>query len=161
MSERVAIDIDLRSITAVSTTRGSLCKQYAIHPAAFYKAFLSSSPEEILVLCEIAGPVMHATSNRDACPPGKRRWMIYNAAWVSELCALWENTRVATSTAWTKGYTEAARHAIAGIHPIKTDKNGRSIYADPHDVREVRAMLCMHHLAPQAWVPIYDYLEKL
>ena len=163
MTERIAIDVDLRSITAVSTERGILCKQLRVTPDAFQKAYLPCLQRwsDILLLLEIAGPVMHGGTGRDACPPGKRRWMIYNAAWVSEMCVRWGNVRVATSTSWTMGYKESERHAIAGVLPMKSDKSGKAIYAENHDVREVRAMLHMHGVAPQRWSTLYDYLEAL
>ena len=147
----IAVDVDLRKITAVNES-SVICDRAPDLPCLV-------SPFET-VLCEIAGPVMHSADGRDACPPGKRRWMLYNAAWIGGF-ARTNKVLVATSTAWTKGYKEAQRHAIAGMIPLKHKKDGSPVYKYAHDVRECFAMLHFYHLDPKVWVPLSEYLENL
>ena len=151
----IAIDVDLRKITAVDTEGNVLCDRDDLGPLASRFSF---GP----VICEIAGPVMHSADGRDACPPGKRRWMLYNMGWIARLAAVRPTSvLVATSTAWTKGYTESQRHAIAGMIPLKHKKDGTPVYKYAHDVRECFAMLHFYTLDPKVWVPFNTYLESL
>lgn len=148
----IAVDIDLRKITAVIDSTVIMDRQ---DMPPIFRGY--SGP----ILCEIAGPIMHSADGRDACPPGKRRWMLYNMGWIAQLAATTPNVLVATSTAWTKGYKEAQRHAIAGMIPLKHKKDGTPVYKYAHDIRECFCMLEFYKLDPTPWVPLSTYLQEL
>lgn len=148
----VAVDVDLRKITMVFGDT-VIADREDLPP----RIVGCSGP----ILCEIAGSIMHSVDGRDACPPGKRRWMLYNMGWIAQLAVTHPNVLVATSTAWTKGYKEAQRHSIAGMDPLKFTKAGHPVYKYAHDVRECFAMLHFYHLDPKVWVPLSQYLENL
>lgn len=153
-SDIVAVDIDLRKITIVSKMFGVLLDRGSLEKASHVLNKCSSSAT---LLIEIAGPVMHHTESHSY-----RKWVVYNSI-VAGLLALVAHVRsvlVATSTKWTCGYKEEERQAIAGIKPIKQGKK-RPIYAEPHDIRECRAMIYSYENKPKNWVPLAHYLEEL
>lgn len=154
----IAVDVDLRKITAASDESSNVFFDRTDVAPEIFARVAGPGP----ILCEIAGPVMHSADGRDACPPGKRRWMLYNASWIGQLSAFRPGSvLVATSTAWTKGYKEAQRHAIAGMIPLKHKKDGTPVYKYAHDAREVFCMLHFYRLDPTVWVPLHTYLETL
>lgn len=163
----LAIDIDLGRITAVDSHRGVLC--HGVDPFSAEGRFSAVDVETVLI--EIAGPVMHHEESHS-----HRRWMLYNAAVASILVSSFvediDNVLVATSTDWTKGYSEIERDAVAGIRPLKyktvtRKKGGKSvitrepIWAENHDTRECRAMLYFHARDPKPWKPLDQYLKDL
>jgi len=162
-----AIDIDLGRLTAVHSESG----------VAFHgKPWEDGAPLPVadLYLIEIAGPIMHHEESHS-----HRRWMLFNAVIASLLVAALEGAGfkvlVGTSTAWTQGYSEIDRDAIAGIHPTKyktvTRKDKKNpgkvkvtrepIWAEPHDCRECRCMLFFHSVNPKVWKPLDHYLKEL
>jgi len=152
----LAIDIDLGRCTMVDSWAGVVC--HGVHPFVL-AAHPRLSPATVLI--EVAGPIMHHADSHS-----HRRWLLYNIATAVTLAQRFSfaNVLVCSSTTWTKGYTEPARHAIAGINPLKHKlvKGERvAIYAEPHDVRECRAMIDFYHKAPKSWVPLPVYLESL
>lgn len=158
----LAIDIDLGRVTAVHSEDGVIC--HGVDPEGIDLVGCSHRTTLSRVLIEIAGPVMHHEESHSF-----RRWLIYNAAVASALCHDFLRRSgckvlVCPSTVWTKGYTEPERHAIAGILPLKhkTVKGKKvPIYAEPHDVRECRAMIDMFRKDPSVWVPLDQYLQSL
>jgi hypothetical protein len=164
MSSVCAIDIDLGRLTAVHSESG----------VAFHgKPWEDGTPLPVadLYLIEIAGPIMHHEESHS-----HRRWMLFNAVLAGLLVASLEEAGfkvlVGTSTAWTQGYSEIERDAIAGIRPTKyktvtRKKGGKSvvtrepIWAEPHDVRECRAMIFFHSVNPKVWKPLDQYLKEL
>lgn len=152
--EIIAVDVDLRKITAVSNRRGVLADRAADYwPVSDFNG-------EALFLMEIAGPIMHRAGNQNTMH-GTHKWMIYNAATIGKWGAHIENLLVCTSTAWTQGYEEKARHAIAGLHPLKHTKAGHPQYKHPHDIRECLCMLYFFKINPNAWKPLPTFLESL
>jgi len=152
----IAIDVDLGKVTAT--------KDSEVLYDRSDMTTLHMMPDDEIILCEIAGPVMHSPNGRDACPPGKRKWMIYNAAWIGMLVGRRSpkaTTLVATSTAWTHGYDLGKRHAVAGMIPLKHTKAGNPVYKYPKDIRETFAMQYFYRLDPKVWVPLHSYLENL
>lgn len=152
MDEVIAVDIDLRKMTAVSSIHGVLANK--VDPAS--TPVLGAHHYDATILIEIAGPVMHHDESHSY-----RRWMIYNVAVASGIAANFPNVLVSTSTQWTNGYNEAYRQALAGILPDRKDKNGKPKYDECHDVRECRAMLYFYRVMPKKWVPLTKYLEIL
>lgn len=165
----LAIDIDLGRITAVHSELGVIAHgENPFTPTFFgmkWKAALSAQT----ILVEVAGPIMHHEESHS-----HRRWMLYNVAVAATLASSWagKNVLLATSTAWTKGFSEIDRASIAGIAPKKyktvtRKKGGRSvvtrepIWAEPHDVRECRTMIYFYARAPEPWKPLDQYLKEL
>jgi hypothetical protein len=152
MGEIIAVDIDLRKITAVSSTRGVLANK--VNPE---KAPCLPAPDtDATLLVEIAGPVLHHDESHSY-----RRWMIYNVAVASGIAARYNTVLVAPSTAWTNGYNEEYRQAVAGILPKGKNAKGDLMYDECHDVRECRAMIYFYLASPKKWVPLTKYLEGL
>lgn len=152
MDEVIAVDIDLRKMTAVSSLRGVLANK--VDPAKLL--VLGPDHVDATILVEIAGPVMHHDESHSY-----RRWMIYNVAMAAGIAARFKNVLVSTSTWWTNGYNEEYRQAVAGILPKGKNKKGDLIYDECHDVRECRAMLYFHLAKPKNWVPLTKFLEGL
>lgn len=150
--EVIAVDIDLRKMTAVSSSRGVLANK--ADPAK--TCILGPDHVGATILIEIAGPVMHHDESHSY-----RRWMIYNVAMAAGLAARFKKVLVSPSTAWTNGYNEACRQAVAGILPKGKNAKGDPMYDECHDVRECRAMLYFHSVLPKKWVPLTKYLETL
>jgi len=148
VTEIVAVDIDLRKLTAVSSWNGVVANRRDPGGDTFP---LPASLATALVLVEIGGPVMHHAESHSF-----RRWLIYNVAMASKIASMFPNVHVADSTTWTRGYSEENRQALAGIHPGPGGK-----YVENHDVRECRAMLYFHSKAPHLWVPLDKFLTDL
>jgi hypothetical protein len=159
----LAIDIDLGRVTAVHSGLGVIC--HGVDPSTV------CWPNADLVLIEVAGPILHHEESHSY-----RRWMLYNVAVAVGLAHRYDSimtpVRFATSTAWTKGYSEVQRDAIAGILPLRyknvTKKKGSNatvtrvpIWEEPHDVRECRCMLYLHQRDPKPWQPLAQYLKEL
>lgn len=161
----LAVDIDLGRITAVHSEKGVIC--HGQDPLA-NPARIVVDAETVLI--EIAGPILHHEESHSY-----RRWMLYNVAVATVYATAfgpYAKVLVATSTAWTKGYSEIERDAIAGITPLKyktvTRKKANKsvvtrepIWAEPHDVRECRCMLYMFARDPKPWKPLDQYLKEL
>ncbi len=164
----LAIDIDLGRITAVHSELGAIC--HGVEPFFGAPMLGKAASEADTILVEIAGPIMHHEESHS-----HRRWMIYNAVVAAKIVSAFDRyapVLVATSTAWTKGYSEIERDAIAGIHPLKyktvtRTKAGKSkvtrepIWAEPHDCREARCMIYFFLRDPKPWVPLDQYLKAL
>ena len=165
----LAIDVDLGRFTAVHSTAGVLAHG---HPwdgpwPTGLGSFATMYQTDVLLL-EVAGPIMHHEESHSW-----RRWAIFNALWIGQLIgslpesssfSSGHNILVATSTAWTKGFGEKERHAIAGMNPLKfkTVKGKKvPIYAEAHDIRECRAMLYFHERDPKTWKTLDEYLKEL
>lgn len=159
----LAIDIDLGRVTAVHSELGVVC--HGVDPSTV------CWPIADLVLIEVAGPILHHEDSHSY-----RRWMLYNVAVAVGLTHRFEiggtSVRLATSTAWTKGFGEIERDAIAGIRPLRyknvtTKKAGNAkvtrvpIWDEPHDVRECRCMLYFRQRDPKPWTPLSQYLKEL
>lgn len=159
---RVAIDIDLGRFTVVVENGPVLA--HGVDPLSDDAPL--ELPENVdTVLIEVAGPIMHHEESHS-----HRRWMIYNAMMAVSVMGgyrmPWMNFLFASSTAWTNGFPEAERHAIAGMNPLKYRKavKGRKpvpIYAEAHDIRECRAMLDFFRKCPKHWKPLDQYLKEL
>lgn len=152
----IAIDIDLGRVTAVSSAAGVLC-----HGQPWQEG--NPLPFAHLYLIEVAGPILHHEESHSY-----RRWMIFNSMLAALLASQLETegytVLVAASTAWTEGYPEPERHAIAGILPVKykTVKGKKvPIYKEAHDIRECRTMLDFYRKCPKHWVPLDQYLQSL
>ncbi len=163
----LAIDIDLGRCTAVDSEHGLVC--HLANPIDMGTGLAHAAARAETVLIEIAGPIMHHEESHS-----HRRWMLYNVAVASMLSIAWagKDVLVATSTAWTKGYSEIERDAIAGITPTKyktvtRKKAGKSvvtrepIWAECHDVRECRCMIYFHARDPKPWMSLTQYLKEL
>ena len=153
MGEVIAVDIDLRKMTAVSSIHGVIANKADPSRIIILDPF---AHKDATILVEIAGPVMHHDESHSY-----RRWMIYNVAVAAGIAANFPNTLVSTSTQWTNGYNEAYRQALAGILPDRKDKNGKPKYDECHDVRECRAMLYFYRAMPKKWVLLTKYLAEL
>lgn len=157
----LAIDIDLGRITMVDSVAGVLC--HGVDPFDDDAPIKRTVAAPRLVLIEVAGPVMHHEESHSW-----RRWCIYNAIVAAQMVDTFARDDikclVSTSTAWTKGYGEKERHAIAGMLPLK-HKTGKGkkvpIYAEAHDIRECRAMLYFYQRDPTPWKPLDQYLKEL
>lgn len=157
----LAIDIDLGRCTAVHSERGVIC--HGVDMLAPGTGF-NLSAETILI--EVAGPILHHDESHSY-----RRWMIYNSMTAALLVAALSplaKVLVATSTAWTKGYSEVERDAIAGILPTKykmvTRKNKitrEPLWLEAHDIRECRCMLYLFARDPKPWKSLTHYLKEL
>lgn len=147
MPEIIAVDIDLRKMTAVSSLGHVLANK--VNPAL--KPVLTDAHKDATILVEIAGPVMHHEESHSY-----RRWMIYNSIIAAGIAARFPNVLVSPSTLWTNGYNEEYRQAVAGILP-----NEKGKYDECHDVRECRAMIYFFKSKPRAWVPLTTYLAGL
>jgi hypothetical protein len=167
MPSVIAVDIDLGRWTAVHSVDGVLA--HGRDPSTGFAVAQFTRPDVVLI--EVAGPVMHHEESHS-----HRRWMIYNAGWAAMLALTWKDLvpkiLVAPSTAWTQGFGELERDAIAGIRPVKyktvtRKKGGKSvvtrepIWAEPHDVRECRCMMYFYSVAPKHWKPLDQYLKEL
>lgn len=162
----LAIDIDLGRFTAVHSVDGVMA--HSADPCGVDIVGLSHRTVLNRVLIEVAGPVMHHAESHS-----HRRWMLYNMATASRfydefLRRSGCKVLVAPSTAWTEGYTELERDAIAGIRPLKyktVTRKGKTtrvpIWAEPHDVRECRCMIDMFQKNPKHWKPLDQYLKEL
>lgn len=160
---RIAIDIDLGRVTVVHSESGVIA-----HGADPDTINWASCPGADLILSEIAGPILHHEESHSY-----RRWMLYNAIVAAQLERHFVGpVLVATSTAWTKGYSEVERDAITGILPLRyknvtRTKGGNAtvtrvaIWEEPHDVRECRCMLYFHQRDPSPWKPLTQYLKEL
>lgn len=161
----LAIDIDLGRVTAVDSVRGVLA--HGVAPEKWDVDIEGITQ----VLVEIAGPILHHEESHSY-----RRWMLFNAVLATTYVVAFEDIHVpvlvATSTAWTKGYSEVQRDAIAGILPLRyknvtTKKAGNAkvtrvpIWDEPHDVRECRCMLYFRQRDPKPWTPLSQYLKEL
>lgn len=152
MGEVIAVDVDLRRMTAVSSLTGVIANK--IDPAS--RPILTDAHLDATILVEIAGPVLHHDESHSY-----RRWMIYNTAIAAGIAARYPNVLVSPSTAWTNGYNEEYRQAVAGILPTGKTSSGALKYAECHDVRECRAMLYFHRASPKKWVSLTTYLAGL
>lgn len=142
---RIAVDIDLHRIHAYCEERGRICYKspdlQPIHEAVRSGDFL---------LVEIAG-VNFYTSGKPLTPAvvsNYLKWTVFNVRMATEL-GRYPDTLVAPSSAWSRGYPEKVRHAMAQVK------------GDNHDIRECRAMLWFHTAYPQAWVPFDQFISKL
>ena len=152
----IAVDIDLGRVTAVSSVKGVLC-----HGQPWQEGEPLAAAD--LYLIEVAGPILHHEESHSY-----RRWMIFNSMFTGLLASQLEEAGfqvlVAASTAWTEGYTEPERHAIAGMLPLKhklVKGTKVPIYKEAHDIRECRAMLDFYRKCPKHWVPLDQYLQSL
>lgn len=152
MPEIIAVDIDLRKMTAVSSLGHVIANK--VNPAL--KPVLTDAHKEATILVEIAGPVMHHEESHSY-----RRWMIYNSLIAAGIAARFPTVLVSPSTLWTNGYNEEYRQAVAGILPIGKDGKGNPKYEECHDVRECRAMIFFYKSKPKNWVPLTTYLAGL
>lgn len=156
----IALDIDLGKITSVSTKYGVVCDRANLFDGG---SGLEVPEAPDVVLIEVAGPVMHHEESHS-----HRRWMIFNAVSTGLMTAMAMEAgievRMCPSTAWTKGYKEHERHAIAGMKPLKYKKvKGKDvpIYEHAHDVRECMAMIDFYKKDPKPWMTLDKYLESL
>jgi hypothetical protein len=153
-----AVDIDIGEFTVVGSH------------ACMQTPSLSAAAEAILrhraVLIEVASPICYHGDSK-AATASTARWQIWNSLAAG---ALWRELahgqpgikiRVSPSNRWTMGYDEKTRHAMAGIDPVKHNKNGVPLYLENHDKRECRAMLWSYYVKPALWVPMEDYLASL
>ena len=143
---RIAVDIDLHRIHAVCEERGRICYN-SPDLTPIHKALRSGD----FLLVEIAG-VNFYTSGKPLTPAvvsNYLKWTVFNISTATTLAAHWDDTLVAPSSAWPRGYPEKVRHAMAGVK------------GDNHDIRECRAMLWFHTAYPQAWVPFDKFISKL
>jgi hypothetical protein len=153
-----AVDIDIREFTVA-------WQSVAIQTADIAKAAAVAAACDI-VLIEVASPVCYHGDSK-AAAASTARWQIWNslAAGSLETCiaALRPSTRVlvSPSSKWTMGYDEKTRHAMAGIHPVKTNSRGVELYKYNHDIRECMAMIWSYSVKPSLWVPLAQYLEEL
>ncbi len=150
MPDVIAVDVDLRRIHAWSKESGEICYK---HPSLAVLLDRVNWPdiEQPTVIMEVSSAQSYQDGDARKLYQ-KRRWMIYNMAIAGEL-AVYLNTRatflVAPSSAWTKGYEEKARHALA-----KAD-------AKNHDLRECQAMIWSFGVNRKAWVPYRQYLDEI
>jgi hypothetical protein len=136
-----AIDCDLRKVYALRSDGALL---YKAHPNPVGVAFEGCRT----VLFEIASALDY-TDNK-AVAHQKRRWTIWNVACAQRLHS--EMPRgvqmlVAPSSAWTKGFNLAQRHAIAACEQKQKD------------LRECEAMLSFYGRDVRPWVTLPMFLE--
>lgn len=143
MSSIVAIDCDLRSITAVGGD-GTVYASRELPSNAQWAKILAQS----VVLFEVSGPAYARLDSRGAVS-NQTRWAIYNAATAGMLYSLRPGLLVAPSSKWTKGYDVKTRHKLAQV-------TGRN-----KDIRECLAMIWFYRQNPTVWIPLPKYLEEL
>lgn len=147
----IAVDCDLRRIHAWDSESGMVC--YKAPDLGYLFEYIFAQDADTRVLFEIVGPIMHREGDARKLHH-THRWMIYNAAMAAHLDRWlrekgYDSPLVATSTAWTRGYTEKERHKIACAD------------ARNHDLRECQSMLAFHRAYPKPWVPLPAFLEAL
>lgn len=140
---RVACDIDLRKVYAVTDAGEVVCK--AAPDVAPVLAWIRANPGA-LVLVEVASALDYTDSK--AIAHQKRRWTIWNIAATQRIAAVCDPL-VSPSHVWTRGHRLEVRHLAAKCR--QTQK----------DLRECECMLWSHHHNPELWTPWPSFLATV
>lgn len=152
-------DIDLRRCHLYDATDEELLCLDAT-PVELVQAIMQRARgSDITLAVEVAGVIMHGPQQSHM--QRRMAWSLYNIAVVARLAQFAEamdsvTMLVATSTKWTKGFTEVRRHKMSGAE----DEQGFT-KAQNHDIKEMKAMAWFFRRDPSAWVPFGRYLECL